>query len=298
VRHIENANQLVAASRPDGFTVIELSIVLVIIGLVLGGILVGADLIRAAEIRAQVSQIGKYNAAVNTFRSKYNQLPGDMPSVVASEFGFFSETGASAGTQGHQDGNGLIESLPIGTGRGIGETIEFWRHLTDAGLIDGNYGTATAGNALVAATGAATSDLTAAAVNQIFPPAKIGRGNYITVSGDQVVQNMPAGKNYYEITGIIGMSAANGRFLAGGGDGLTLALTPLEAQQIDAKIDDGLAFSGKVQVVCAPDDLLKRSDANGDCSGFMAGMPTPCIASSQYNLSANTPACQLAIGFN
>ncbi len=47
-----------------GFTLIELSIVLVIIGLIIGGVLVGKDLIKAAEIRATISQINKYNHAV------------------------------------------------------------------------------------------------------------------------------------------------------------------------------------------------------------------------------------------
>ena len=40
-----------------GFTLIELSIVLVIIGLIVGGVLVGQDLIRAAQVRATISQI-------------------------------------------------------------------------------------------------------------------------------------------------------------------------------------------------------------------------------------------------
>jgi prepilin-type N-terminal cleavage/methylation domain-containing protein len=61
-----------------GFTLIELSIVLVIIGLVVGGVLVGRDLICAAELRAQISQIEKYNTAVNTFYGKYGGLPGPL----------------------------------------------------------------------------------------------------------------------------------------------------------------------------------------------------------------------------
>ena len=63
--------------KNKGFTLIELSIVLVIIGLIVGGVLVGQDLIKAAEIRATVSQVEGYNSAVNTFRLKYNGLPGD-----------------------------------------------------------------------------------------------------------------------------------------------------------------------------------------------------------------------------
>jgi prepilin-type N-terminal cleavage/methylation domain-containing protein len=43
----------------SGFTIIELSIVLVIIGLIVGGVLVGRDLIKAAEVLATISQIEK-----------------------------------------------------------------------------------------------------------------------------------------------------------------------------------------------------------------------------------------------
>lgn len=62
--------------KKNGFTLIELSIVLVIIGLIVGGMLVGQDLINAAKVRAEFSQMEKLDAAVNTFRLKYNALPG------------------------------------------------------------------------------------------------------------------------------------------------------------------------------------------------------------------------------
>jgi prepilin-type N-terminal cleavage/methylation domain-containing protein len=65
-------------SGRHGFTLIELSIVLVIIGLLAGGILVGRDLIHAAVIHAQVSQIEKYTMAANTFKLKYGGWPGDI----------------------------------------------------------------------------------------------------------------------------------------------------------------------------------------------------------------------------
>src|SRR5476651_1560647 len=76
-----------------GFTLIELSIVLVIIGLIVGCILVGQDLISAAEVRATVGQIEKYNSAVNTFRGKYNSMPGDMTADAAAAFGFTTRAG-------------------------------------------------------------------------------------------------------------------------------------------------------------------------------------------------------------
>src|SRR5271166_3486100 len=95
--------------KEKGFTLIELSIVLVIIGLIVGAILVGRDMIKAAEIRSTISQEEKYQASVNTFRLKYAALPGDMLSTQAVAFGFFSLASTIAGTPGNQDGNGLIE---------------------------------------------------------------------------------------------------------------------------------------------------------------------------------------------
>ena len=59
------------SSYKCGFTLIELSIVLVIIGLIVGGVLVGQNLIKAAEIRNQIKQMQEYQIAFNTFRTKY-----------------------------------------------------------------------------------------------------------------------------------------------------------------------------------------------------------------------------------
>src|SRR5690242_14502943 len=94
------------AIKLRGFTLIEISIVLVIIGLIIGGILVAQDLIEAARILAQVSQIRRYNVAFDTFRLKYDALPGDIDATKAAGFGF----AARAGTNGHGDGDGWLES--------------------------------------------------------------------------------------------------------------------------------------------------------------------------------------------
>ena len=94
-------------TKQQAFTLIELSIVLVIIGLITGGILTGRDLIAAASVRAQVTQIEKFNAAASTFRTKYGFLPGDIPDPDATRFGFAARgTGAGKG-----DGNGVIRGV-------------------------------------------------------------------------------------------------------------------------------------------------------------------------------------------
>jgi len=213
-----------------GFTLIELSIVLVIIGLIVGGILVGADMIKAAEIRATVSQVEKFNASVNTFRTKFGVMPGDIISTQAAAFGLFSET-ALAGTPGHQDGNGMIEGGSAGATVSIGETLAFWRHLSDANLLEASLGTS-GNSAIVAATGLLTGNVTT--ISQSLPAAKTTPiVYYITYS-----QN---GLNFYQLLSVSQITAATGALTLGG-----TGVSPVQAYNIDVKIDDGLPNAGTI----------------------------------------------------
>ncbi len=62
----------------NGFTLIELSIVLVIISLIVGGVIGGKSLIRSSEIQEIVTKLNNYRTAVNTFTLQYDALPGDF----------------------------------------------------------------------------------------------------------------------------------------------------------------------------------------------------------------------------
>jgi prepilin-type N-terminal cleavage/methylation domain-containing protein len=54
-------------SLRSAFTLVEMSIVLVVIGLLIGGVLVGSDMIKTAGIRAQIRQLDSFDAAAGTF---------------------------------------------------------------------------------------------------------------------------------------------------------------------------------------------------------------------------------------
>ncbi len=91
-----------------GFTLIELSVVLVIIGLIVGGILVGRDLIEAATLRAVLSQQEQFKTATATFLNKYNCLSGDC--LNASSLGFTGGPNGTttAGVPANGNGDGII----------------------------------------------------------------------------------------------------------------------------------------------------------------------------------------------
>jgi len=244
--------------RNIGFTLIELSIVMVIIGLIVGGVLVGQDLIVAARIRAQIAQIEEYNAAVNAFNVKYNAIPGDIPSLQASQIGLF----ARSNSPGDGDGDGYVAShFNYGTQANAwsfgGEDILFWADLAATGLIKGGF-TVPCGSSQC--NPAAT---TYPAIAGYIPPAKIGRNTFIVVYSQFGPNNFNLkNQNTYQIVSV--NILANAVFTAP-------ALTPIESHAIDVKIDDGSPLTGRVQSM--------RTDGPGIFDNYTTPSPsnTPCL---------------------
>ena len=114
-----------------GFTLIELSLVLVIIGLLVGGVMTGQYIFEMALMNKEISAIQRYATAMTTFKLKYNYLPGDLPAAT----NFFPVLFNGG------DGNGIIQSngnpvTQIGTNAGAFEFMAVNTQLAYAGLIN------------------------------------------------------------------------------------------------------------------------------------------------------------------
>jgi prepilin-type N-terminal cleavage/methylation domain-containing protein len=266
--------------KTGGFTLIELSIVLVIIGLIVGGVLVGRDLIRSAAVRAEISQLEKYTTAVNTFRGKYDCLPGDCINATT----FFGATAPNGNTVYNGNGdsyvdayNNISDSTPWLAASE--EYLNVFPQLGMANLVEGTYSN-------VASTKAFSANM---------PLDKIGRAGIIGTSFEGIYhpQSYQGTQNewliYYPSTYNMTSGIVSGP--TGGGD----VITPGEAYQIDKKIDDGLPGSGKVQGM----------DYNGPI--ISGGTTDNCLSDTNYNSATTyiqTPAkvnnvsCVLDVGWD
>lgn len=66
-----------------GFTLVELSIALVIIALLLGGIVVGgSSVMESAKTSSLIGQIKDLSAASREFKARYGYYPGDLPNAA------------------------------------------------------------------------------------------------------------------------------------------------------------------------------------------------------------------------
>jgi len=265
----------------QGFTLIELSIVLVIIGFIVGGVLVGQDLVHAAGVRAQITQIEKFNQAVNTFRSKYGYLPGDIPNPIAGQFGFAAR-GLYAG---EGDGNGIIEGITQNTsgdnyGTRMGEeAAAFWSDLSYAngmniGLIEGSY---------QSLPNAPSSNYAVTMMSSLMPVSKLGSGLFIHTYSY-------AGSNFYTLSAMDHTDWSSGVVSAAG-------LSVRDAYNIDKKMDDGLPQSGNVtaQLVCDGNGALNPVWAIGgwSASGVTCATANFVTSPAPYTTATqgNTTSC-------
>ena len=201
-----------------GFSLVELSIVLVILGLLVGGILAGKSLIRAAELRSVATEYQRFITATFTFRDKYFGLPGDITNAealwgVADPVNATCITTPAIGTATcNGNGDGQIYSSTRSD-----ERFRFWQQLANAGLIEGRY----PGNTT-----------TTTSIGNDIPRSRFGQTGWnaawqVPWAGNSTYFRNDTGYNALFIGGETGAGTYSPSFLAE------------EAWNIDTKLDDG-----------------------------------------------------------
>lgn len=221
--------------QKSGFTLVQLSMVLVIIGLLAGAVVAGQEILAASRMQAQISQFYTFQSAYVTFKDKFGAVPGDFSgaSVIWS--------GATNG-----NGNGALENSgnPYFPHREVSpnyafdnEFPQFFRHLSLAGLVTGEFdGTFN--------------------INRGYPELKASPGKGMIVGGEweQPSPNMQP-KIDDQFLGKIFIFAficdptqttMNAATVCGSWPTNVVGVWSAQtALSIDNKIDDGLPFTGK-----------------------------------------------------
>lgn len=237
--------------REAGFSLVELSIVLVILGLLVGGILGGQALIKSAELRSVTTEQAQWVTAVNSFKERYFQLPGDISNATA----FWGAADTSAAGECAAPGTDVGTGTQTCNGNRDGwvdedyEEVRFWQHLSNAGLISGDY-TGVAGPA----------GLTHVVPGLNSPVSKFGNGvGWSTDDEDESLSDSSDFDGVYGHSFMIGSGRSSGE---ADGD----VFTAEELWNIDTKIDDGKPGQGHFVAIDWGDctDAATSADIDAD----------------------------------
>lgn len=146
--------------QQQGFTLVEIAIVLVIIGLLLGGVLKGQEIITNAKVKNLENSVDGLAAAIYSYQDRYRAYPGD--DSRAKRFPNVTVVG---------NDNGVIEGSFDDSGKAT-ESSYLWLHLRNSGLVSGEIDEKVDAayvkprNAFGGLTGAATSGTVAPATSK------------------------------------------------------------------------------------------------------------------------------------
>ena len=122
--------------KQNGFTLVEIALVLVVTGLLIGGVLKARELIFNANLKRIERDKAGIVSAIFSYQDRYRRLPGDDDNAK-QRFSIYSDgNNDPAPNNINGDNSGTIDGFWNGTANS--ETANFWKHLRASGLIPGD----------------------------------------------------------------------------------------------------------------------------------------------------------------
>ena len=122
-------------TKQNGFTLVEIALVLVVIGLLIGGVLKAQEMIFNANMKRIERDKADIVLAIYSYQDRYRQLPGD-DNFAKQRFSIYSDgINDPAATDINGDYSLTIDGSWNGTANS--ETANFWKHLRASGFIQG-----------------------------------------------------------------------------------------------------------------------------------------------------------------
>ncbi|MFI4983858.1 MAG: prepilin-type N-terminal cleavage/methylation domain-containing protein [Rickettsiales bacterium] len=224
--------------KQAGYTLIELSIVIIVIALIIAGLFTSSLLVRQSYLRSVITDLQNYKSSYDTFLLTYKGLPGDI--TYATKL-FPSALCAATDDLCNGNGNAAIE-------RAVDDTDEVkpaMKHLELAGLLNTNLAIVVAGG-----TGTPTSRLVP---GYNVPASAMQGGGYmiinqyipIGVQGAISIDNTIVSPfdSYVNATYIGKVTQNFDDSMVGG------VMRGVDAFTIDTKLDDGNSATGIVRSV-------------------------------------------------
>jgi len=258
---MSNSKTFSLKNNKRGFTLIELSIVLIIIGLLIVAVNSGTSLIRNAKLRSVTNEAKQYQVAVNSFFMKFDKYPGDFKQSLGE------------GNDGSVPGDG-DDQIEWRAGS-VNEGLNAWLQLIDSGVLKEDIR-----SNMTVSEMKANTDSTIIPIKHYPPSAENSAGwifnsvndNNIITNYVQIVKSFSSG---------FGVDADAPTIAKGAG----AALNAADAFSIDNKNDDGVRNSGDIREV-----VTLSATANDDCDASDDGS-----VSGIYDLNnPNADVCSLA----
>ncbi|MDA0781580.1 MAG: prepilin-type N-terminal cleavage/methylation domain-containing protein [Rickettsiales bacterium] len=243
-----------ALNKQKGFSLVELSVVVAIIGVIVAAVIGVKQIYDSAKIRRISTEITSYVSSINTFKQEYGYWPGDLPQAVA----FWTATPKSGVNITNGNGDNVI-TLDVWQNN---EDLYSWAHLSGSELIPERTYSGLVSDAGVTHYNAGVNiPISVAFKNMVFSFFSfiVTEDNYI----------------YKEIGGV--KLRVSGLDNVGRPWNNANSLAAKQVQAIDVKIDDGKADSG---------NLITHTDVGGSCTTAPYNAPA-----ASYNLSSTAKDC-------